>query len=136
MQNFCDHNLFKQWKVRTVFGNIMFFLTCSLRSLRSNDVWGWGWNLIEFHKMMHLVNIETSRLSTTILPRIFYLLINFGIPHPFFRYIPTYVPISSVLASSLSFDKRQLSEQHIAHRIKFRNYESIFSNFVLIDSIK
>merc|ERR1711971_333948 len=36
----------------------------------------------------------------------------------------------------MGFDKRQLSEQHIAHRIKFRNYESEFSNFVLIDSIR
>merc|ERR1711971_1272903 len=36
----------------------------------------------------------------------------------------------------MGFDKRQLSEQHIAHQIKFRNYESKFSNFVLIDSIR
>jgi|ERR1712216_1041748 len=39
-------------------------------------------------------------------------------------------------ASSLPFDKKQLSEQHTAHRIKFRNYKSKFSNFVLIDSIR
>ena len=59
------------------------------RLLRSNDVW--GWNLIEFHKRTHLVNIEASRLPTKILPRIFYLLINSGIPHPFFRYALTYL---------------------------------------------
>ena len=36
-QNFWDHlnNLFKQWKVRTIFGNIMLILTCSCRFLTS-----------------------------------------------------------------------------------------------------
>ena len=35
--------------------------------------------------------MEASRLPTTILPRIFYLLRNSGIPHPFFRYVLTYL---------------------------------------------
>ena len=43
-----------------------------------------------------MVNIEASRLPTKILPRIFYLLINSGIPHPFFRYVLTYLPLSRV----------------------------------------
>ena len=38
LQNFWDHlnNLFKQWKVRTISGHRMIFLTCSWRFLRSN----------------------------------------------------------------------------------------------------
>ena len=40
LQNFWDHknNLFKQWKVRSIFGSRMVFLTCSWKFLISNKL--------------------------------------------------------------------------------------------------
>ena len=91
--------------------------------------------MIEFHKRAHLVNIEASRLPTTIFTKNF-LPTNKLWDSPSVLPLRTYFNTFIVGPCIIPFDKRQLSEQHIAHRIQFRNYESKFSNFVLIESNK
>ena len=91
--------------------------------------------MIEFHKRAHLVNIEASRLPTTIFTKNF-LPTNKLWDSPSVLPLRTYFNTFIVGPCIIPFDKRQLSEQHITHRIQFRNYESKFSNFVLIESNK